>query len=70
MCATGNNFVENTCQVSLGDAFFLKLTSAYPRNSGYVLVEPVKMGFNTRTHSLNWLGEGAAFKKFCKCVEE
>lgn len=45
---------------------FLKLTSDYPRNGVYAPAEPVKVWFNTRTQSLSWLEEGAAFKKFCK----
>lgn len=70
MCAAGNNFVENTCQVNLGDAFILKLTSDYPQSSGYVLVEPVKVWFSTRTQSLSWLQKGAAFKKYCSVLKK
>lgn len=53
-CATGNNFVENICQVSLGNAFFLKLTSDYPRNPGYVLIEPVKAWFEHAEQKVGW----------------
>ena len=67
MCATDNNFVENTFRVSLGDTFFLELTSDYPQNSGHMFVEAVKVWFSTRTQSLSFqLEKGASFKECCK----